>query len=382
MPVLSRFAHLAALAPLSFALIACTDAGAADQTPVVRSDISLRLEQVAPAEQPWGMVFLADGGLLFTEKEGGLKYVAAGGAPTSVSGLPEAFTAGQAGYLGIALDPDFQTNQLVYVAYSAGTAEENTTAVVRGALNETRSGLDHVEEIFRGDPRNTAHHYGSRIVFAPDGTLFIGLGDGFRLMQEAQNPANTHGKIVRINADGSIPADNPFAGGTSGHPAVWSYGHRNIQGMVFDPSTDTLWATEHGPKGGDELNIVTRGANYGWPTISYGVNYDGSIITTQTEAEGMQQPELYWVPSIAPAGLAQLTSDRYPGWEGNLFSGGMNGPAGMVLVRIALDGDRVTGKEDLLKDEMPIRDVVQGPDGYLYVASKDFDGIFRVVPEF
>lgn len=379
---MSVLPRLVSLAPLTLLLMACTEADARDKTPIVSSEMSLRLEMVAPAEQPWGMVFLSDGGLLFTEKEDGLKYLAPGGEPAPVVGLPEAFTAGQAGYLGIALDPDFDSNRLVYIAYSAGTAQDNTTAVVRGALNEARDTLENVEEIFRGDPRNTAHHYGARLVFAPDGTLFIGLGEGFRLMQEAQNPANTHGTIVRINADGSIPSDNPFADGVDGHPAVWSYGHRNVQGMVYDPSSDILWATEHGPKGGDELNIIRRGANYGWPAITYGVNYDGSIITTETEAEGMEQPEVFWVPSIAPAGLALLTSDKYPGWEGNLFAGGMNGPAGLVLVRIAIDGDQVTGKEDLLKDEMPIRDVVQGPDGYLYVANKDFDGIFRVVPEF
>ncbi|MFN7055621.1 PQQ-dependent sugar dehydrogenase [Hyphomonas sp.] len=379
---MSPFARSLFLAPLAAALIACTGAGAADQTPVVSSEISLSLEHVTDAEQPWGMTFLADGGLLFTEKEGGLKYLAPGAsAAAGVSGLPQAFTANQAGYLGIALDPAFETNRLVYVAYSAGTQDDNTTAVVRGALNDARDALENVEEIFRADPRNTAFHYGARLVFAPDGTLFVGLGEGFRLMQESQNPANTHGTIVRINADGSIPADNPFADGENGHPAVWSYGHRNIQGMVYDPSTDTLWATEHGPKGGDELNIIRRGANYGWPAITYGVNYDGSIITTATEAPGMEQPEVFWVPSIAPAGLTILASDKYPGWEGSLFSGGMNGPAGLVLVRIEVENGRVTGKEDLLKGEMPIRDVVQGPDGYLYVAHKDFDGIFRVVPE-
>jgi glucose/arabinose dehydrogenase len=371
------------LVPLAAFLMACTGAGAADPTPVVNSEISLRLEHVADAEQPWGMAFLSDGSLLFTEKEGGLKYLAPGsraGAP--VSGLPPAFTQRQAGYLGIALDPGFETNRLVYIAYSAGTQENNTTVVIRGALNEAHTSLEAMQEIFRGDPRNTAFHYGARLAFAPDGTLFIATGDGFRLMQEAQNPANTHGKILRINADGSIPSDNPFADGENGHPAVWSYGHRNVQGMVYDPSSDTLWATEHGPKGGDELNVIRRGANYGWPVITYGVNYDGSIITTATEAQGMEQPEVFWVPSIAPAGLTILTSNKYPGWEGNLFSGGMNGPAGLVLVRLETENGRVIAKEDLLKGEMPIRDVVQGPDGYLYVAHKDFDGIFRVVPEF
>ena len=207
------------------------------------------------------------------------------------------------------------------------------------------------------------------------------IGEGFKYMELAQDPKTTHGKIIRINPDGSIPADNPFADGTAGNPAVWSYGHRNMQGMYYDTVSGTLWETEHGPKGGDELNIITKGANYGWPKITYGVNYDGTVITDKTEAEGMQQPETYWVPSIASSGLTMLTSDVYPGWKGDLFTGGMNGPGGLVLVRIDLEGGKVVGKEDLLKDEYSIRDVVQGPDGYLYIASKDFDGIFKVVPE-
>lgn len=375
--------RLSLLSPLALILAAC---GAPASGPSVGAATpgevtGVHLEFVAPAEQPWGMAFLPDGALLFTEKSGGLKFHAAGSEPAPVTGLPEAYTEGQAGYLGIALDPDFASNRLVYVALSTGTKEANSTAVVRGQLSEDHAALETVQQIFKADDRDTAFHYGARLVFVPDGTLFVGLGDGFRYMNDAQTPSNTHGTIVRINPDGSIPADNPFADGTAGHPAVWSYGHRNVQGMVYDAASDTLWATEHGPRGGDELNIVRAGVNYGWPKITYGVNYDGTIITRETEAEGMAQPEIYWVPSIAPAGLAVLTSDRYPGWEGNLFAGGMNGPDGMVLVRISVENGRVTGKENLLKDEMPIRDVVQGPDGYLYVANKDFDGIFRVVPE-
>lgn len=375
--------RLCLLSPFALMLAACgapagPSVGAAPPGEVAR----LSLEFVAPAEQPWGMAFLPDGGLLFTEKAGGLKYFAAGGQPVAVAGLPEAYTEGQAGYLGIALDPDFAESRLVYVALSEGTKEENATAVYRGRLSDDNSALEETRQIFKADTRDTAFHYGARLVFAADGTLFIGLGDGFKYMQEAQTPANTHGTIARINPDGSVPSDNPFADGTGGNPVVWSYGHRNVQGMVYDDASGTLWATEHGPRGGDELNIVRRGVNYGWPKITYGVNYDGTIITRETEAEGMAQPELYWVPSIAPAGLAILTSDKYPGWEGNLFAGGMNGPDGMVLVRISVEDGQVTGKEDLLKGEMPIRDVVQGPDGYLYIANKDFEGIFRVVPEY
>ncbi|MEQ8300120.1 MAG: PQQ-dependent sugar dehydrogenase [Hyphomonas sp.] len=353
------------------------------QTPDVASETKVKLTQVvAEAEFPWGMAFLPNGDLLFTEKEGGLKRVAGGeGAPVAVSGLPEAYTEKQAGYLGLTLDPDFGTNRLVYMSYSKGTAEDNTTAIVQARLSDDGNALENVTEIFAGDTRNTGLHYGSRLQFAKDGTLFATVGEGFAFMDLAQDPKTTHGTVIRINADGSIPADNPFADGTVGHPAVWSYGHRNSQGLFYDAGTDTLYETEHGPKGGDELNIISKGANYGWPKITYGVNYDGTIITNQTEAEGMENPLTYWVPSIAPSGLTRLTSDIYPGWKGDLFTGGMNGPAGLKLVRIDMEDGIVVGREDLLtgdEEGYPIRDVIQGPDGHLYVATKNMDGIYRL----
>jgi glucose/arabinose dehydrogenase len=276
------------------------------------------------------------------------------------------------------LDPNFTANRNVFVAYSKGTEDTNATAVVRGRLSDDHTRLEDVTEIFVADTRDTSFHFGSRLQFIADGTLMVALGDGFKYMDDAQVPANTHGSIVRINADGSIPADNPFASGEGGHPAVWSYGHRNVQGLYFDKASGTLFATEHGPKGGDELNIITKAANYGWPVITYGVNYDGTIITKQTEADGMEQPQNRWVPSIAPSGLTMLTSDVYPGWTGDLFSGAMNGPKGLKLVRIDMEDGKVAAVEDLLQDELSIRDVAQGPDGYLYVADKNSNGIFRV----
>lgn len=377
---MTSLARLSALALLA-AASACTPP-AETSAPTAVSETKVKLEPLFEAEQVWGMAFLSDGALLFTEKEGGLKYVVPGTgvAPKSVAGLPPAYVEGQAGYLGVALDPNFDDNRLVYVSLSSGTAEANATAVVRGRLSDDNSALENVEEIFRGETRDTPLHYGSRLAFANDGTLFVTLGEGYAYMEKAQDPKVLLGKIVRINPDGSIPADNPFADGTSGHPAVWSFGHRNEQGLYYDKVSGTLWETEHGPKGGDELNIITAGTNYGWPKITYGVDYDGTIITPDTEAEGMAQPETYWVPSIAPSGLTMLTSDVYPGWRGDLFVGGMNGPSGLVLVRIDLEEGKVVGKEDLLRDaNIAVRDVVQGPDGYLYVASKDFDGISKVV---
>ena len=370
--------HLTPLVPLALLIAAC--GGPAETTPVATSDFEVKLTPVVTeTEWPWGLAFLPNGDLLFTEKEGGLKFVAGGeGTATPVTGLPEAYIEGQGGYLGLVLDPDFETNRMVYISYSKGDDAANAAAVIKGRLSNDSSALENVEEIFWADRRDTAYHFGSRLQFANDGTLFVSLGEGFKYMKDSQDPSITHGKIVRINTDGSIPADNPFADGEAGAPAVWSYGHRNVQGLYYDADTGTLYETEHGPKGGDELNLVTPGTNYGWPEITYGVNYDGTIITNKTEAEGMAQPLTYWVPSIAPSGLVMLTSDVYPGWKGDLFTGGMNGPAGLELTRIDMENGEVVGKQSLFDGEYPIRDVVQGPDGHLYVATKDFDGIFRV----
>jgi glucose/arabinose dehydrogenase len=345
----------------------------------VARDFEVTLTPVIDAEFAWGMAFLPNGDLLFTEKEGGLKYAVGGEGPaTPVAGMPPALTAGQGGYFGLTLDPDFANNRLVYVAYAQGTEEDNGTAVIRARLSDDHAALEDVTEIFRADSRGTAYHFGGRLQFANDGTLFVSLGEGFKYMDQAQNTQITHGKIVRINSDGTIPEDNPFADGVAGKPSVYSYGHRNIQGLYYDKASGTLYETEHGPKGGDEFNIIKPGANYGWPKITYGVNYDGTIITEKTEMDGMEQPITYWVPSIAPAGLTRLQGDVYPGWQGDFFAGGMNGPAGLELVRIRLEDGKVTERENLFKDEYAIRDVAESPDGHLYVATKDLDGIFRV----
>jgi glucose/arabinose dehydrogenase len=354
--------------------------GAQPAPPAAVSETKVKLTPfVEDSEQPWGMVFLSNGELLFTEKEGGLKRAAAGGAVSKVDGLPAAYTEGQAGYLGLALDPDFAGNRLVYVAYSKGKKGANATAVIRARLSDDGARLENVTQIFEADTRPSKAHFGGRLQFRGDGTLFVSLGDAFVLMDEAQNPMNTHGKIVRINPDGTIPADNPYADGVKGKAAVWSYGHRNIQGLFYDAETDTLWETEHGPKGGDELNRIEPGKNYGWPKVTYGVNYDGTVISAKTEGPDYVAPATYWVPSIAPSGLVKLTSDVYPGWKGDLFVGGMNGPDGLELTRVDMDETgKVVGRESLFNGEISVRDVIQGPDGHLYVASKDFDGIFRV----
>ena len=369
----------------AFALVACSGEAAApipmDDGSIVSED-GLKLVPIAEGlEFPWGIAELPDGALLVTEREGRLRLIDESGlVETPISGLPDdLLVLRQGGLLGITLDPDFPDTRKLYLAYSKGTQEDNTTAVIAATLSEDRTALENVTEIFTGASRATGFHFGSRIAVLPDGSLAIGLGDGGRYQEESQDPNNRHGIIARIMPDGSIPTDNPFVDG-GGDPAVWSYGHRNVQGMIYDASRDILFAHEHGPKGGDELNVVQKGANYGWPTITYGINYDGSIITDQTEAAGMEQPVVKWVPSIAPSGMALVQTDGFEDWSGDLLVGGMNGPAGQKLVRVDLDeAGSVLETEDLLED-LPIayRDVISTPSA-IYVATTDLDGfIYRL----
>lgn len=331
---------------------------------------------------PWDMVFLPNGDMLVTERSGSIRVVRDGQLQDApVSGTPDTLVDGQGGYFAMALDPDFASNRLLYLAFAKGTPEDNTTTVIKGTLSDDASSLSNVAEIFSGTTRATTYHFGGRLAFLPDGTLIVTMGEGFRYMDEAQNPMNYHGTIARINSDGSIPEDNPFADGADGAPAVWSYGHRNVQGLVYDEGRDILWAHEHGPKGGDELNVIRPGNNYGWPKITYGVNYDGTILTDKTEAPGMEQPVVKWVPSIAPSGMALVNGDVWSDWSGDLIVGAMNGPKGQKLVHIDLDeAGNVLGTEDLLADlETPFRDVAFGPDGTLYVATANADGVIYAV---
>ncbi|NBC20687.1 MAG: PQQ-dependent sugar dehydrogenase [Alphaproteobacteria bacterium] len=366
------------------ALVACSSqadsAPAADATP-----FSLELVEIAEGlEFPWGMAFLPSGDMLVTERDGRLRIIRDGTLdPEPVAGAPQdAYVSNQGGYLDVILHPDFADNRLIYMSYAQGTQEDNRTAVIRARLSEDAGALENVEEIFASDVpgKRGGAHFGARLQFLNDGTLLVTLGDGFRWMDEAQDPANHFGKIVRLTEDGAPAPGNPDLG-EGADPAVYTYGHRNVQGIAYDGARGIIYAHEHGPKGGDELNIIRPGTNYGWPEITYGVNYDGTIITPQTEAEGMAQPEMKWVPSIAPSGMELYSGDVYPGWQGDLFIGAMNGPAGQKLVRVDLDeAGQVTGREDLLADEaIPFRDVVQGPDGKLYLATAELDGrIFRL----
>lgn len=369
----------------ALSLVACSGEAAAPEPladgTIVSKD-GLKLVPVAKGlEFPWGIAELPDGALLVTEREGRLRLINESGlVDVPITGLPDdLLVERQGGLLGITLDPDFAQTSKLYLAYSKGTPQANTTSIISATLSDDRTALENVTEVFAGAQRATGFHFGSRIVVLPDGSLAIGLGDGGSYQDEAQDPTNRHGVIARVMPDGSIPEDNPFVSG-GGDPAVWSYGHRNVQGMVYDATRGILFAHEHGPKGGDELNVVKKGANYGWPAITYGINYNGSIITDQTEAEGMEQPVVKWVPSIAPSGMAIVQTAGFEDWSGDLLIGGMNGPAGQKLVRIDLDDEgNVVGTIDLLDDlQVAYRDVISTPSA-IYVATADLDGfVYRV----
>lgn len=347
-------------------------------------------------EHPWGLACLPDGRLLVTERPGRLRIVTPDGRLSApVAGLPTVDAGGQGGLLDIALDPHHADNGLIYWSYSepgqGAEAGRNGTAVARGRL-VSRSGangqttgparLEQVEVIFRQQPKvDSSAHFGSRLVFAPDGRLFVTLGERYSHKDDAQRLDNHLGKIVRIEPDGSVPADNPFVGQPGALPEIWSWGHRNVQGAAINPADGTLWATEHGPQGGDELNHVQRGRNHGWPVITYGRNYGtGTRIGEGTERADVVAPVRTWVPvSIAPSGLAFVSSDRYPGWRGSLLLGTLRG---QVLWWLAMDGEHVRSEQRLLDGlNERIRDVRQGPDGWLYLLTDSMGGrVLRLLP--
>lgn len=325
---------------------------------------------------PWALAFLPDGRMLVTERGGALRIVERDGkAGAPLAGLPRIDVGGQGGLLDVVLDPQFAQNRLVYLSYSEpaeGGGSGNSTAVARGRLDGSR--LADVQVIFRQQPKvSSSAHFGSRLVFARDGKLFITLGDRYSRRDDAQTLDNHHGKIVRIEPDGKVPADNPYVGRAGALPQTWSIGHRNVQGAALHPQTGELWATEHGPQGGDELNVARAGRNHGWPVITQGREYGtGFRIGEGTTRADIVPALTTWVPSIAPSGLAFLTSDRYPGWKGNLFAGALRG---QLLVRLELDGDKVVREHRLLTNlGERIRDVRQGPDGWLYLLTDSGNG--------
>lgn len=334
---------------------------------------------------PWAVAFLGDGNMLVTERAGQLRLIGADGSVGEpIAGLPAIDAQRQGGLLDLITDRDFAQNRMLYFCYSRPDPKRsgyNSTALASARLSQDARSLENVRELFvQGPSFRSGFHFGCRIVQGPDGTLWLGLGDRFQLMQEAQNTSNEIGKVVHINQDGSIPADNPFLQQAGAAATIWSYGHRNIQGATFDRQ-GRLWMTEHGPQGGDELNLIRPGVNYGWPVITHGENYGGGKIGEGiTSGPGMAQPEVYWTPSIAPSGLAYLDTDRYgQDWNGNLLLGSLKFGN---LVRLVLDGDRVVEQEVVLPElGQRVRDVRLGPDGLVYILTDSSSGqLLKLTP--
>ncbi|MGE0004200.1 MAG: PQQ-dependent sugar dehydrogenase [Parvibaculaceae bacterium] len=333
---------------------------------------------------PWAVDFLPDGDMIVTERGGKMRIVTrAGGLGEPLKGLPDVDAGGQGGLLDVTLHPNFARNRLVYWSYSEKGKGGNSTAVARGRLSEDGTSLVDVGVIFSQKPKvPSRQHFGSRIVFDGKGHLFVTLGERSRerFRGQAQDLDSHLGKVVRLTEDGGVPPDNPFVNRPGALPEIWSYGHRNPQAAAINPATGVLWEIEHGPRGGDEINLPEPGKNYGWPIVSYGVNYSGTPVGSgRKEMPGMEAPIYQWTPVIAPSGMAFYTADLFPRWKGDLFVGGLSAQA---LVRLELDGDRVTHEERLLRRlGLRIRDVAQGPDGALYVVTDEEAGeILRIAP--
>jgi glucose/arabinose dehydrogenase len=332
-------------------------------------------------EHPWALAFLPDGRMLVTERPGKLRIVdQAGRLSEPLAGVPRVYAHGQGGLLDVAIDPRFADNRLIYLSF-AEPGSDNTagTAVARAKLVDGR--LNDAKVIYRQQPNvKSGNHFGSRLVFAHDGTLFVTQGDRYSYRDEVQNLSTGFGKIMRINTDGSVPKDNPFVGRDDALPEIWSYGHRNVQAAVLHPRTGQLWTVEHGARGGDELNRPQAGKNYGWPVITYGVDYSGMRIGIGTAKPGMEQPVYYWDPVIAPSGMTFYTGDAIPAWKGSFLIGSLN-PG--LLVRLVIKDDNVVLEERHLGElKERIRDVQQGPDGALYLVTDSKNGrVLRVVPE-
>ena len=357
------------------------------RAPGLKSDVALDVQVVAGGLQnPWGFEFLPDNRILVTERSGNLRIIGTDGKLSApAKGLPKVYFAGQGGLLDVALDPQFATNRTIYWSYAEPRDGGNGTALAKGVLSEGANGpsVAKVQVIFRQMPTlQSNYHFGSRIVFAPDGKLFLTLGERAIPQGRVQSQdVNSHfGKVVRLNPDGSVPQDNPFLGRSDAKPEIWSYGHRNIQAATLDAS-GRLWTIEHGPRGGDELNRPEAGKNYGWPIITYGIDYPGPKIGDGiTAKEGLEQPVYYWDPVIAPSGVIFYSGDLFPQWKGDLFVGGLGS---MKLVRLKLANDKVVGEEWLLQDQNKrIRDVKQGVDGAIYVVADGANAsILRIVPK-
>ena len=372
-----------------------TPANSISSTPEPSTIVSANFKQTAfkqttvveGLERPWSMAWLPDGTMLVTEKVGRLRLIREGKLlPTPIAGLPEVMSSGQGGLMEVSLHPQFTQNQLIYLTYSHGQKNANRTRLVRAKLDG--NALRDLKVIFEvSQEKSDGQHFGSRMAWLPDGTLLLAIGDGGNppvelagelIRKQAQNLRSHLGKIVRLKDDGSVPLDNPFVNDKNADPKVWSYGHRNIQGLVYDSAKKQVWATEHGARGGDELNLPEAGKNYGWPIVTRSQEYFGGEISQERSRPEMVDPKVVWTPAIAPSGLSIYNGDRFPAWRGDLFAGGL---VGKGIRRLDLDdAGNVQGQE-----EMPIgqrvRDVRQGPDGLLYVLTDESEGrLVRLEP--
>ena len=329
-------------------------------------------------ENPWGMTWLPDGRLLVTERKGEIlvfnedKFTG-----EKISGLPAVHQVNQAGLLDIAVHPNYAENGWIYISY-AKHFEDSTgaTAILRFKLEGTTA-VDQEELIVAGPSWKGGRHFGSRIIFDNAGYLYFSNGDKGNIPMNAQNLNNAHGKIHRIKDDGTIPEDNPFQDSLGNRSSIWTYGNRNPQGLIYDSENDRIWEVEHGPMGGDELNLIEKGKNYGWPVITYGINYDGTPITEFTEKEGMEQPKHYWVPSIATCGITLVTSDKYPAWKGNILVAAL---AKQHIARVEMNGTTYVKEEKLLQDIGRVRQVAQSPDGYIYAITEATGLLVKLLP--
>jgi glucose/arabinose dehydrogenase len=355
------------LISLLFLSLICLPAAAADYS----------IETVVEGfDHPWSISFLPDGDFLVTTRPGEIYRVTpAGDKGLALTGTPAAYVAGQGGYFDAIPDPDFAANKTVYLSYAGGTPEANGTTVIRATLGA--EGFENTEVIYSTMPtKDTAAHYGGKLAFLADGTLMVTTGDGFEYREAAQNKNSQLGKVIRINSDGSVPADNPFVNG-GGDPKVYSYGHRNPQGLAVDTATGDIYVHEHGPKGGDELNLIAPAANYGWPAVTFGENYSGAYVSPLKTYSGVTDPLHYWVPSIAPSGLAYYDGEVFPEWKGDLFVGAL---VDQEVRRLDLENGKVLAEETLFSEIAErIRDVRVGPDGNLYLLTDSSSGkILRV----